>query len=465
MRISQVFSVFVAVVAAAFGSVAAQSPPASSTIWQSATYRGGSDYEFAERFVVDLMGNAYLLGRTFSADMHGSVLPVSASRGQVASATFVMKLTAQGLTQYATPVGTGLAFLPLDLAVGFDGAAHVLARDGDVTHVVKLDAARGLREYDVTFDGMSEGRYPKAIAVDGAGHAVVAGWSRDGLFIARFDARGIVFDIDIIPLNVDPRDIDVDGAGDVYIVGTIAGDGLPVTGGSLQSRYNGGVCVDPFPPLHGEPRSYPCSDAFLLKVMAGGEIAYATYFGGTGLDEGHRVAVDRTGAAVIAGLTRSVNLPTAAALQPQCKAGFAPLPCGDAFIAKIDPTGSALVFATYFGGTDTEWVTGIAIDDQGTVYIAGNASGGGLPVFRAPQPVSAGGRSEGFAAALGSAGDLRWSTYVGGPDEDRVVGIGASAGLIQFGGETLSPAWASGGAPFHGARDLFTAQLVDVRGR
>jgi hypothetical protein len=449
----------------AVGALAAQSPPAPAEIWQSATYHGGSDYEFAETFVVDPLGNGYLLGRTFSADMHGSV-PVTPNGGLPGSATFVLKLTPQGVTEYATAVGTGFAFLPLDLAVGADGAAHALARAGDITHIVKLDAVTGALEYDVTFDGQARtALFPKTIAVTDAGHAVIAGWSPGGLFIARLDARGSVFALNVLPLNLDPRDIDVDSAGDVYVIGSMSFDGLPTTAGALQPRFSGGDCAALFPPMGGVARVSPCADAFLLKVTAGGTIAYATYFGGTGLDEGYRVAVDRTGAAVIAGLTRSFDLPTALAVQPQCKPGFAPLPCGDAFVAKIDPTGSALVFATYFGGTDTEFVNGLAIDDEGTVYVGGNLSGGGLPVYRAPQPVSAGGRTEGFAAAFGTAGDLRWSTYVGGPDDDRVVGIGAAAGLIQFGGETLSSAWATGGAPFRGARDLFSARLIDVSAR
>lgn len=460
MRISPLFAVFIAVAAGTVASVAAQSPPPPAQIWQSATYHGGSDFEFAETFVVDSAGSSYMLGRTFSGDMQPSVQPVAAAFGEPASATFVLKLTSRGQPAYATRIGSGLGFLPLDLAVGFDGAAHVLARDGDVAHVVKLDPVSGAVDYDVTFDA-AEGRYPKAIAVDDTGHAVVAGWSGSGLFVARLDARGIVFAADSFPLNIDPKDIDVDSAGDVYIVGSMNSVGLPTNARSVQPRYNAGDCSEPFAPQ----RITPCADAILMKVSQGGIVRYATYFGGTGFDEGSRVAVDRAGAAVIAGITRSTDLPVAGALQSRCNPGFAPLPCGDAFIAKVDPTGSRLVFATYFGGTDTESVSGLAFDDAGTLYLAGNIAGGGMPIYRAPQPVSAGGRTEGFAAAISAAGELQWSTYVGGQDDDRVVGIGVAAGLIQFGGETLSPAWASGGAPFHGGRDLFTAQLMDVRSR
>jgi hypothetical protein len=161
----------------------------------------------------------------------------------------------------------------------------------------------------------------------------------------------------------------------------------------------------------------------------------------------------------VAGLTRSADLPTARAAQAQCKPGFAPLACGDAFVAKIDPSGASLMFATYLGGTDTEIVNGIAIDVTGATYVAGSITGGGLPIQRAPQS-SSGGRSDGFVAALGPLGNLMWSTYVGGSDDDRIVGIGAAAGTVYVGGETMSHGWALAGPAHHGARDLFSARML-----
>ena len=435
------------------------------TPWRSARYYGGSDFEFAERMTVDAQGNAYLLGRTFSGDMFASLVPAVSASGIPASVTFVLKLDARGLPIYAVPVG-GESFMPLDIAVGLDGSAHVLASSGDVTHVIKIDPSGSRREYHVTFNGLSrEGWYPKAIGADDAGHTVIAGWSPPGLFVARLDARGSVFDGSLIPVNAIVQDLAVDPTGDVYVVGSITGDGLPTTAGALQPRYNGGECGSVFPP-DGRPRpGVPCLDAFLLKVTRQNELAYATYFGGIGWDDGRTVAVDRSGAAVIAGLTRSSDLPTVNAMQPQCKSGFWPVVCGDVFVAKIDPTGTALVFSTYLGGTDTENVYGLAVDESGSVYVGGTVTGAGLPVSNASQRDYGGGRSDGFALALGPLGDLLWGTYVGGSDDERVVGIGAAAGIVHFGGETTSPAWAVGGGPFRGGRDLFSAQLLDVRGR
>jgi hypothetical protein len=449
-------------IAGSFDVAAGQSPAnPGDGAWRSARYHGGSDYEFAERLAVDAQGNAYLLGRTFSSDMDAAVVPVSNSRGEPASATFVLKLGRDGMPVYAVPVGTGFAFLPLDIAVGADGAAHVLARDGDVTHVLRIDPGGAGTAYRVTFDANArDPLFPTAIGVDDVGHAVLAGWSSSGLFVARLDARGSVFDVAVVPVRADPRDLAVDAAGDVYLTGSIAADNLPVTPGALQ-RYSGGTCTDAFPPIDGPPATSPCPDAFLLKMTRRGTVAYATYLGGTGWDQGLRVAVDRTGAAVVAGLTRSTDLPTARAAQPQCKPGFAPLTCGDAFVMKVHPSGGSLVFATYLGGTDTEIVNGIAIDATGSTYVAGSITGGGMPIQRALQS-SSGGRSDGFIAALGPLGDLIWSTYAGGPDEDRIVGIGAAAGVVYVGGETMSRGWALAGPAHHGARDLFSARMLVV---
>ena len=444
------------------GAASGQSPAIPGEgAWQSARYHGGSDYEFAERLAVDAEGNAYLLGRTFSSDMDAAVVPASNSRGEPASATIVLKLGRDGLPVYAVPVGTGFTFLPLDIAVGADGAAHVLAREGDVTHVLRIDPRGNGSSYHVTFDANArDGLMPRAVGVDDVGHTVLAGWSPSGLFVARLDARGAPFDMAVVPVSADLRDIAVDAAGDVYLTGTISADTLPVTPGALQ-RYSGGACTDALPPIDGPPATSPCPDAFLLKLTRRGDVAYATYLGGTGWDQGTAVAVDRAGAAVVAGLTRSTDLPTARAAQPQCKPGFVPLACGDAFIAKVNPSGTSLVFATYLGGTDTEIVNGIAIDATGSTYVAGSITGGGMLLQRAMQS-SNGGRSDGFIAALGPLGDLMWSTYVGGADDDRIVGVGAVDGMVYVGGETMSQGWALAGPAHHGARDLFSARVLDL---
>lgn len=462
MRVTPVLSVFLVLLAGFVTESAGQAPGGTESVWRSARYHGGSDFEFAERLAVDAQGNAFMLGRTYSTDMHAAVAPVASGRGEQASATFVLKLGRDGLPLYAVPVGTGFSFLPLDIAVGADGSAHVLARDGDFTHVVKIDASGTQFLYHVTLNGLDrDAIFPAAIGVDDAGHTVIAGASHAGLFVARLDARGNVFDLHTVPVRADVRDLAIDHAGDAYMIGAILGDGLPTTAGALQPRYHAGACGSVLPPLGGPAAASPCPDAFVVKMTRTGNLAYATYFGGTGWDEGTTIAVDRSGAAIIAGLTRSTDLPLARAFQTQCHPGFAPLPCGDAFVAKLDPAGASLVFSTYVGGNDTEVVNGIAVDAAGAVYVGGAITGTGLQVQRAPQSSSGGGGSDGFVVAFAPTGALLWSTYVGGAQDERVVGVGVSSGMVVLGGETTSPGWAVGGAGYHGARDLFSAGLFD----
>jgi hypothetical protein len=460
----RVLGVVLVVVAGVTGSFRLAAGQLSDSAWRSAQYYGGSDFEFAERLTVDAAGNAYLLGRTFSNDMDAAVVPTAAGSGEPASATFVLKLGRDGQRLYAIPVGAGFGFLPLDIAVGADGAAHALARDGDTAHVIKVAADGSGRAYDVTFNALArDALRPVAIAVDDVGHTVIAGSTPVGVFVARLDARGAVYDVHVLPFAADVRDLAVDAVGDAYLTGAIASASLPATGTAVQPRYSEGACADVFPPSGGgPPRMSPCPDGFLVKLTRSGTVAYATYFGGSGWDEATAVAVDRTGAAVIAGLTRSSNLPTLRALQPQCKPGFAPLACGDAFVAKIDATGTSLIYSTYLGGTDTEGVSGISVDDTGSAFVGGSITGSGMPVLRAPQPASGGGQSDGYVTALAPTGDLLWSTYVGGAAEERIVGVGAAAGIVYFGGETTSPGWAVGGGPHHGARDLFSARVLDL---
>jgi hypothetical protein len=446
MGISRGVGVFLVAITALFGNAEAQLPSgaAASDGWRSARYYGGTNYEFAERLVVDAAGNSYFLGYTFSADMDPAIVPVSRASGEPASATFVYKVTPEGAQAYAAAVGTGIAVRPIDLAVGADGSAHVLVRDGDVRHVIRLDAA-GREMVHVSLDPRVEEIYPRAIAVDDVGNSVIAGWTGDrGLFIARIDQRGAMSIVYRVHASADVRDVAVDAAGNAYLIGIAFEDDLPITAGALERQFKAGAC----PPS-------PCTDAFVLKVTRTGTLAYATYFGGTGWDDGWTIAVDRAGFAIIGGETQSVDLPLVAAAKPLCHPGVLS-PCGDGYLAKLDPRGAALVFSTYVGARAGH----LAVDALGTVYAAG-ATGSGLTMYRAPQPVFGGGDSDGFAIAYSPMGQVLWSTYVGGSREDAVLGIGAAGGRVYFGGVTMSADLASDDAPFHGARDLFLARVLD----
>jgi hypothetical protein len=94
-------------------------------------------------------------------------------------------------------------------------------------------------------------------------------------------------------------------------------------------------------------------------------LSYATYLGGSSFDEGASIAVDATGAAYVTGRTGSSNFPTAHPLKPMLS-GFS-----DTFVAKLNAAGSALVYATYLGGSDQDEGRGIAVDAAGHAYVTG----------------------------------------------------------------------------------------------
>ncbi|MDX6672495.1 MAG: hypothetical protein QOI91_2858, partial [Solirubrobacteraceae bacterium] len=141
-------------------------------------------------------------------------------------------------------------------------------------------------------------------------------------------------------------------------------------------------------------------------------LVYSTYLGGDGSDVGHAIAVDGAGSAYVAGSTASTNFPTVAPYQP-AKASFA-----DAFVAKLNPSGSALVYSTYLGGGSetTNSAKGIAVDAAGNAYVTGATGSGTFPTTpTALQTTAPGGFTNAFLTRLNSSGSaLLYSTYLGG---------------------------------------------------
>jgi hypothetical protein len=255
------------------------------------------------------------------------------------------------------------------------------------------------------------------------------------------------------------NDVAIDAAGNIYLAGAARAGDLPITAGALQPQFRGGACPHPEKPT---TLTEPCTDAFVLKITRDGTVVYATYFGGTGSDDGGTITVDGAGAAIIGGETRSTDLPVVAAVKPQCTNRLLALACGEGYLARLDPSGGALVFSTYTGARPSR----LFVDAGGTVYAGGATSGSqGLPVYRAPQPDFGGGDSDGYVTAYSPGGQVLWSTYIGGSREEGVAGIGVAGESVYFGGQTMSAEFATGGSPFRGGRDLFVGRVSDPLAR
>jgi hypothetical protein len=177
------------------------------------------------------------------------------------------------------------------------------------------------------------------------------------------------------------------------------------------------------------------SDIFITKVNSSGDaLIYSTYLGGSGGDYGNGIAVDSEGAAYVTGSTESANFPTKNAIQ----GGYGGQ--GDAVIAKVNSSGSALIYSTYLGGSGEDRGNGIAVDSEGAAYVTGDTGSIDFPTQNPIQGISAGGYDI-FITKVNSSGDaLIYSTYLGGSSAwDRGWSIAVdSKGAAYVAGDTCS---------------------------
>jgi len=204
------------------------------------------------------------------------------------------------------------------------------------------------------------------------------------------------------------RDIRVDASGTyIYVVGTTTSADFPTTANAFQKTNKGG------------------QDVFITKLNAtDGTVVYSTYLGGSGTDVGVSVSSDTSGSAYVTGYTNSADFPVAGTLQATKNGGY------DAFIVKISPDGSSLVYSTFFGGSGDDFGQGIRVvgpakfQDAGSVYVAGYTNSTDFPTTSGAFQTSNGGGYDAFVVKINPAGTaLVYSTYIGGTDKDVAVGI------------------------------------------
>jgi hypothetical protein len=194
--------------------------------------------------------------------------------------------------------------------------------------------------------------------------------------------------------------IAVDSTGSLYVTGITNSSDFPTTARAYQTAFK------------GQGADY---DVFVMKWNPNlTDLAYSTYFGGTGTDWGYGIAVDSAGNAFVTGATQSADFPTTpGAFQGRFHNDF-----GDAFVAKLNASGSALIYSTYLGGSDPQHRThdvayGIAIDSAGNAYVAGDTQSDDFPTTPGAPQASRRGISDAFITKLNSTGTgLIYSTGV-----------------------------------------------------
>src|SRR5437762_855403 len=203
------------------------------------------------------------------------------------------------------------------------------------------------------------------------------------------------------------RSIAVDASGNAYVTGVTSASNFP-TVNALQSTYGGGY-----------------NDAFVIKLNpTGSALVYSTYLGGSDYDQAYRIAVDASGNACVTGYTGSTNFPTTAGAFQTTIGGLNQ----NAFVTKINPSGAALVYSTYLGGSGEDIGYGIAVDGSGNAYVTGEAGSTNFPSTAGAFQTAIGGYSDAFVSKLNPGGSaLVYSTYLGGSGEDSGYGITVDA--------------------------------------
>jgi hypothetical protein len=169
-------------------------------------------------------------------------------------------------------------------------------------------------------------------------------------------------------------------------------------------------------------------------------LAYSTFLGGSGGDNGLGIAVDVAGNAYVTGSTKSYNFPTTpGAFQTTCGGGGC---VGDAFVTKLNPSGSALVYSTFLGGFSFDGGSGIALDASGDAFVTGFTESTDFPVTAGAFQTACGGTcvENGFVTELNPSGSaLVYSTYLGGSGGDQGNAIAVDgAGDAYVSGQTQS---------------------------
>jgi hypothetical protein len=411
------------------------------------TYLGGSTDQYGHDIAVDSSGNAYVTGRTDSSDF-----PTSASAYNWTNAgstdIFVTKLNPSGSALiYSTYLGGWLYDSSNGISVDSAGNVYLTGRTdspdfpttanaynrtfggsggyGDV-FVTKLNPSGSSLIFSTYLGG---GHWDEAydISVDTSGNAYVAGQTNSvdfpttasgynrtyggtqDAFVTKLNAAGssLMYSTYLGGWRMDHcHGIAVDSSGNSYVSGDTLSPDFPTTGGAYDQTYGGYV------------------DVFVTKLnAAGSSLLYSTYLeGGTTSDYSTGIAVDSSGNAYVTGYTISSLFPTTAGAFNRTNAGG-----DDAFVTKLNPSGSALIYSTFLGGSDVDMSQTIAVDSNGYAYVTGRTESPDFPTTDGAYNRTIGGDLlllDAFVTKLAPSGSsLMYSTFLGGDYWDEGKGI------------------------------------------
>src|SRR3972149_3898644 len=223
------------------------------------------------------------------------------------------------------------------------------------------------------------------------------------------------------------KGIALDNTGKVYVTGATGSTDFPTTVGAFQS----------------EKRYETRDDVYVAKLdpaISGiNSLIYSTLLSGNGDEEGRDIVIDSSGNASVTGRTASSGFPVtqANAFQGAFGGGYA-----DAFVTRLNPSGSGLLYSTYLGGSESDEGDGIALDPSGNLYITGYTASQNFPALN-PLQNTLRGAGDAFFTKLNPEGihqaSLMHSTYLGGSSNEYGSSIALdTAGNVYLVGDTTS---------------------------
>ena len=368
------------------------------------THVGGSEWDAVQGLVSDSKGNIYAVGTTYSSDF--SIKPNGfQSKFGGKSDAFILKLDTSGKIVWSTFLGGSEDEDGRDIAIDQHDNVHIIGRTASKDFPISGEAlqsrsAGGVDAFVAKFDangkmlsttylGGSGDDIGFSMVLDDAGRRYIAGTTNstdfpvnnafqsvshgeNDLFFAIIDTTGSTLEFASY-LGGEGADqvysIDLGPSGDVYLMGVTSSQNYPTSTGAYQ------------PILSGE------RDAFISRLnLEKKRIVYSTYLGGNSHESPRKLLVDQNGNAILIGQTASANFPTANNRQTELRGP------NDAFVTMLDPSGSFLIYSSFFGGDGKEIFEGADFGVDGSLTLSGLSSSIDFPLVNPIQDTFLGGR-------------------------------------------------------------------------
>ena len=361
------------------------------------TYLGGGGDDVGYAIAVDATGNAYVTGRTLSTNFP-TKRPLQAGNAGGMD-VFVTKLNAAGTALlYSTYLGGSANDQVSAIAEDPAGDAYVTgmttSTDFPTSHAAQATYGGGSSDAFVTELNAAGSALVYSTYLGGSNSEYISGGLHDTSIILSTDTSGNT---------------------SAYVAGSTQSTNFPTTSGAYQVAYGGG------------------GDAFVAKYGPAGAMVYSSYLGGVGYQYTFGIAVDGAGSAYLTGST-GASLPTTPGAYQTTAPDY-----GDAFVTKFNPTGSGLVYSTYLGGNARDTGSGIAVDGAGNAYVTGYTVSTNFPTQNPAQSTMAGAGDAFVTELNPSGTALLYSTYLGGSGVDEAYGIALdSSGNVYVTGDTVS---------------------------